>query len=670
MRLLVTGASGFIGSRFCEMALEAGHEVVALVRAGKTVSAATRVVHGSLPYDVPSAAWAGVNACVHAAAITTSAAAGESQAVNLEGTRFLLAQAKNAGIQRFVFISSQSAHENAVSAYGVTKREGEQLVRGSGLPHAILRPGLVFGPGEQGLFYRMRQSVRKLPVLPLLGGGKAAVQPIYVDDLCLAILKCLDLPTGENAELNLGEPNAMTLRDFLQAIALAERGKAKAQLSVPLGPIKAVVSVGEKLRLPLPISSDNLRGMQVVQTMDTATSLKRLNLQLRPFADSMRKSVSARAPSATTAGGPVRLLLVGAGKIGIVHALNARQRSEEMLAGVVDQAPKAYRLYESMGYQAQFFNSLETAVNSVRPEGVILATPASTHLSLARWCVERGLPVLVEKPLAIRAEDVDGFRKLATEFPGVPCHAGYMAAQFPHLERAREIIASGVLGNVKSFRAAALQSHIMASAPVRWEMVRAKSGGGAMINFGSHVLSMVFRLFGLPMESEAACWPIYSAEVEDAVALRLGYRGFSGEMITSWSAPGYPRPENRIEVDCQKALVVVDNFGTSVRVNGRTEQFWSQRDFDLGYNAAPDYTGAGFAQEHANFVRAIREGGAAPTFSNPVGVEEATRLEEWIFALYSGCALAAPQDDKLQRILSTPELLRKARELRDLVSHQ
>jgi predicted dehydrogenase len=552
-----------------------------------------------------------------------------------------------------------------VSAYGITKRQGEQLVRESGIPHAILRPGLVFGPGEQGLFWRMRQSVRKLPVLPPLGGGKAAVQPIHVDDVCKAILRCLSFAPDENAELNLGEPNAMSLRDFLQAIARAERGKAKPQLSIPLGPVKAVVSIGESLHLSLPISSDNLRGMQVVQTMDTAPSLQRLGMQLRPFEEAMRASV-APPPTVTPSRGPVKLLLVGAGKIGIVHALNARQRSEETLAGVVDQSPKAYRLYESMGYRAPFFTRLEQAISAVQPDGAILATPASTHLSLARWCLERKLPVLIEKPLAIRAEDVAEFRKLAAEFPALACHAGYMAAQFPQLERAKQIVQSGVLGNVKSFRASALQSHIMASAPVRWEMVSVKSGGGAMINFGSHVLSMLFRLFGMPQESEAASWPIHSTEVEDAVALRLVYRGFSGEMLTSWSAPGYSRPENRIEIECQQAMVVIDNFGTSVRMNGRTEQFWSQRDFELGYNAAPDYTGAGFSQEHANFVRAIRGENAAPSFSEPVGLDEACHLEEWIFGMYSICGLALPADDKLQRILTTPELLRKARELREL----
>ena len=68
----------------------------------------------------------------------------------MEGTRALLDEAKARGVGRIVFLSSQSAHEDAVSAYGRTKLEAERLIRDSGVAHAILRPGLVFGPGADG----------------------------------------------------------------------------------------------------------------------------------------------------------------------------------------------------------------------------------------------------------------------------------------------------------------------------------------------------------------------------------------------------------------------------------------------------------------------------------------------------------------------------------------
>jgi len=657
MKILVTGASGFIGSRFCARAIERGHEVVALIRPGRegTLPSAAGAVYGALPYDMPERAWQGVQAVVHCAAITTGKAAAQSYAVNLDGTRFLLGEARRHDAGRFIFLSSQSAHEDAVSAYGKTKLEAERVVRAGGIPYAILRPGLVVGPGKQGLFYRMRRSVGRMPLLPMLGGGQALVQPIHVDDLCTAMLTCLESPPDQDFELQLGDPRGMTLAELLQEIALLDRGKPKRQVTVPTGPIKVVVGIGEALRIPLPISSDNLRGMETVRRMDTASSLEKIRLELRPMKQAIRDSVQDVASS--NGAESLRIVLVGAGKIGIVHALDLRQRDGVRLVAIADTNRKAFGMYRSMGFEGPFYTDVNEAVRAEKADGVIIATPAATHLKLARWCLERGMPAIVEKPLSVRTEDLQEFRNLAKEFPRIPFHTGYMAAQFPQLERAKDILESGRLGKLKSCDAIALQSHIMAASPVRWEMQKGKSGGGALINFALHVQSLVFRLFGVPPFYSSAMWNIHSEEVEDAFVCRMDYPGFPVRFAGSWSAPGYARPLNRIEVHGEAASLVLDNFGVSVQENGQTLEFYSQRSFDVGYNPAPDYTGAGFAAEHENFLSAIA---AAKTgrpeehrlkLPPPVEMREALGFEKWIHYFYEDTPLAVPTEQKLRELM-------------------
>ena len=73
-----------------------------------------------------------------------------------------------------------------------------KLSSSAGIETIVLRPGLVYGPGSRGLYGRMRGMVERLPVLPLLGGGAAPVQPIHVDDLCRAILRALEMPLEES----------------------------------------------------------------------------------------------------------------------------------------------------------------------------------------------------------------------------------------------------------------------------------------------------------------------------------------------------------------------------------------------------------------------------------------------------------------------------------------
>ncbi len=649
MKILVTGASGFIGSAFCGAATGSGHDVVALVRprpGGAPQPAAATVLHARIPFQVPARAWEGVEAVVHCAGATTGQDAVESAAVTVEGTRELLEESVARGVSRFVFLSSQSAHEGAVSAYGKTKLEAERLIRASGLSHAILRPGLVFGPGAAGLFARMRNSVRKLPVIPLLGGGIAIVQPIEVGDLCEAMLRCLALPAGENAELNLGDPDGMTLRMFLRATAVADTGRRKPELVIPLGPVKAVVRIGEALRIPLPISMDNLRGLEKVQRMETRESLDRIGLSLKPFAGAMVSATKSPTPTEPRPGRPARVLLVGAGKIGIVHGLNLFQREGAALCGIVDRNRRAFGLYRSMGFDVPFRTDLDAAIAELKPDAALIATPAATHVPLARQCLSRGLAVLVEKPAAFQPGLVAKLRALQEEFAPAPCHTGYMAAQFPQLDVAREAMESGEIGRPLGVWVKCLQSHIMASSPVRWEMVRAQSGGGVLINFAGHWVAVMRRLLGAPRAMEARAWPIHSAEVEDAFEARFEYGAFRARLFACWSAPGYARPHNSLVVEGDAGRLVVDQAHVSVLRDGVTESLWTQLDFPTGYNSAPDYTGAGFSMEHENFARAVRAwrdgapetAGDEPPSRRPVDFAEAADAEEMIFALYDAAA--------------------------------
>src|SRR2546428_874212 len=190
--VLITGATGFIGSRLATLALARGYVVKTLSRSDwgslPAVPMAQRYF-GSLPEQVPLEALQEVNVVVHcAASFETNERV--ANAVNVEGTARLAHLSREAGVQNFIFLSSQSARPDVLSVYGKTKYAAEQkLLHINELNVIILRPGLVTGAGPRGLFQRMSRMVESLPIIPLLG-GKSIVQPIHVDDLCEAIFRC------------------------------------------------------------------------------------------------------------------------------------------------------------------------------------------------------------------------------------------------------------------------------------------------------------------------------------------------------------------------------------------------------------------------------------------------------------------------------------------------
>jgi nucleoside-diphosphate-sugar epimerase len=241
MRMLVTGASGFIGHALCSQLLDRGDEVAALVRRPGSEPAGTRAVGGELS-DAQGLrdALAGErpDCVVHLAAEIASQRSGRKiHEVNVGGVERLLdaclavAGAEPAAGPRFVFASTVvtgDAHgallteETALpvqTPYGRSKQEGERLVLQSGLPAAVIRPSHVYGPGgwyAGELVARLRQPGR----LGVIGSGKNLWDVVHVDDVASALVLATEqAPSGSIYHVVDDEP--ITFYDFMALTAQA-----------------------------------------------------------------------------------------------------------------------------------------------------------------------------------------------------------------------------------------------------------------------------------------------------------------------------------------------------------------------------------------------------------------------------------------------------------------
>jgi len=644
---LVTGASGFIGSYLAQTLMDGGDTVRTLTRAGWSGPPAVPLTHryyGSLPGAVPPAAFEGVDVVVHCAA----ASQGTDRflhMINCEGTLNLARAAVAAGTRAFIFLSSQSAHSTAVSGYGRSKYAAERELLGlQGLKVVTLRPGLVWGPGRRGLFHQMGGTVGRLPFIPLLDGGRSLVQPVHVADLCRVILTC----AGKSSELAgavlpVGDPEGLTLASFLQLIALAQRGQRKLVVTVPWALVYAPVRAAEALGIPLPIHTNNLAGLRSVARMETAPSLARLNLGLRPVSiapEDLREQSRGGRDGAGLDRRPAEVLLVGGGRAGLVHALTLSRLPGVALWGVADRKRSVLKFLRGMGLSFRPHSSLEDALGQGAPDAVVIATPTPTHLELTRACVSRGLPVLVEKPLANCPEALEQFRALSDEYPQARVMLGYLLPRMPHMASFLERLANGEFGRVKGFAGLTLHSHARTAARTGWELDASASGGGVLINSGSHVLSVILRAFGPPRAVQARSLSITSPGVEDSVVARLVYPSFSGAHYASWAMDGFPRQENRLVILTDRGqLMLTSNLGFFIDSKGQTELV-HQLDTDVGFNLAPDYVGAGFSAELEE-LRRLAETGHHPLMD----LQEALKVDELVFRVYATCREASGRLD-------------------------
>jgi len=265
-RVLVTGASGVLGSGVAQALVNAGAQVTVLQRSPSGLSGVHEIRGSVTNVDDVATAVDGVDSVIHIAAkVSVSGPQAEYEHVNVEGTRLLLAAAQRAGVQRWIQISSPSvAHSGdsiigagaepadpstARGHYAATKAAGELLALDADAPYfkvLVLRPHLMWGPGDTQLTERIIERARQNR-LPLLDGGTALVDTLFTVNAVEAIvagLKAVDRVHGEALVLTNGEPRP--IGEMIRRIAVAG-GAQEPTLNLPAGLAKAAGSIIERL---------------------------------------------------------------------------------------------------------------------------------------------------------------------------------------------------------------------------------------------------------------------------------------------------------------------------------------------------------------------------------------------------------------------------------------
>ena len=273
--ILVTGASGFVGTHTLPALLLAGHRVVALVRtptSGEAVlgrldaaqrgQVELRMGDVTRPSTLP-AALAGVDAVLHLVAIPRDLRGGaDLRLINTEGTRAVVEAMKTAGVRRLIHMGAMGVEDDPDLHYASSKAKAEALVAGAGLDHTILKPSLQFGPGD-GFFNIIADLARLSPgLIPVPGRGDSRFQPIHVADVARVVVESLADPATVGRSLDLGGPRYWTYREITQEV-LRALGKRRLVVPIPVPLIRLVAGTSERLRIPFPVATDQLRQLRL-----------------------------------------------------------------------------------------------------------------------------------------------------------------------------------------------------------------------------------------------------------------------------------------------------------------------------------------------------------------------------------------------------------------------
>ncbi|WP_409466446.1 NAD(P)H-binding protein [Amycolatopsis sp. GA6-003] len=230
MRVLVAGASGFVGRRLCPALKDAGHDVLAMTRRPDHYRGAGEPVYGDVA-DIGSLRDALKNVDV-AYYLVHSLDSTDFQQRDAAAARAFARASADAGVRRIVYLGGLGDDGDSLSEHLASRREVERLLAETGVPVTVLRAGIVIGHG--GTSWELtRQLVERLPVMITPRWVGTRTQPIALADVVRYLTGVLEHPETAGATFDIGGPEVLTYRDMLQRVAVME-GRMLAIVPVPL----------------------------------------------------------------------------------------------------------------------------------------------------------------------------------------------------------------------------------------------------------------------------------------------------------------------------------------------------------------------------------------------------------------------------------------------------
>jgi NADH dehydrogenase len=288
MKILVTGGTGVIGEGVIPELIARGHRVRLLSRHAKDDAKQWPDVEpfeGNVA-DTSSLTGAadGCDAVVHIAGIVAEDPPKLTfQAVNVEGTRNILDEAKRANVQRFVFVSSLGA-DVGQSPYHQSKKAAEEIVAQSDLQWTIVRPGNVYGPGDEVLSLILKM-VRTLPAIPVIDGGDQEFQPIWHEDLAKMLATVVERNDLQKQTLEAAGPEITTMNDVVKRFSEIT-GRSPLTVSVP----SALAQFGvDENKLQMLKETNVVRGRSAAEILGVNTTP--LDQGLRLLADALKEAL-------------------------------------------------------------------------------------------------------------------------------------------------------------------------------------------------------------------------------------------------------------------------------------------------------------------------------------------------------------------------------------------
>ncbi len=291
MKVFVTGATGFTGSRTVPLLLEKGWQVHCLYResSNRDVLLQPEIQWHLGSLEDPQEMIYAMQGCD---ALVNIASLGFGHAETI------VHSAQKAGIERALFISTTAIFTKLNSSSKNTRLAAEAAIQNSDLAFTILRPTMIYGSPRDRNMVRLIRWLQRFPLIPILGKGNFLQQPVFVDDVAQAIIQCLEQPETIGKSYNIAGKKALTYNEVIDTIAAILDRKIY-KLFLPDKVAVIFLRLLEKMKIPFPIKAEQVKRLNEDKDFSYEKARKDFQYQPRSFAEGIEIEIKQILSSRT-----------------------------------------------------------------------------------------------------------------------------------------------------------------------------------------------------------------------------------------------------------------------------------------------------------------------------------------------------------------------------------
>jgi len=313
---------------------------------------------------------------------------------------------------------------------------------------------------------------------------------------------------------------------------------------------------------------------------------------------------------------PLRIAVVGFGKLGLLHAGIANGLPGSKLVAVCDNSSTTMNVLKSQMQGVETYSDYKTMIAKGGIDAVFIATPTGSHAPIAVDFVNAGIAVFIEKPLAPNTEQALPLMEALERTP-VTNMVGYMGRYIDTFAKAKALIDSGALGGLQMLRTSMYVAQLFTKGK-GWRYEQKESGGGVLITQNGHVIDKLLWMFGDLEYVTGQTNTLYSSTVEDYAHAYFAFKsGLTGFMDASWSARHFRTPTISIHVQGEHGTLDVNDDDVRLhleKAHGDLPADWSiWRGPDLYQGVPFDIGGPQYTRQAIDFLEAVRTGTTVET---------------------------------------------------------